>query len=135
MILRPYFKLDNGYEFVERSMKIDVASSTPDISFLVKKYYPNIMLAAVGEIAYLHSGTIVEYTLVEETIGPWIGGVYYAHEYEQFVRGRGRRYSYSNGYVIYKIECLDETLMVADGFWEESSGNGSGDTFEADTEL
>jgi hypothetical protein len=135
MILKPYFKLDNGYEFVEHSMNIDVASETPNISFLMEKYYRNMMLAASNEIAYLGSGTIVEYTLVEETMGAWIYGVYYAHEYDRFVRGRGRRYSYGNGYAIYEIECLDKKLRVADGFWEEPSGNGSGDTFQTEEEL
>lgn len=136
MILRPYFKLDEGYEFVGRSMKVYAIEGIPlDMPGLVEKYYPNMMLAASSEVAYLGSGTIVECTLVEETVSPWFIGSYYAHEYKLFVRGRGRSYNYGNGYVIYEIECLDKTLVVADGFWEEHSSNGCGDTFQEEEKL
>lgn len=135
MMLKPYFKLDSGYEFVGHNMNIRVSGSTPNIPMLIEKYYPHMMLAASEELIHLRSGTIVEYTLVEETVSPWTGGRYYAHEYTRFVRGRGRRYNYSNGYVTYEIECLDKKLVVADGFWEEPTSNGMGDRFQGEEEL
>lgn len=60
----------------------------------------------------------------------WIGGEYYAHEYDKYVSGRARQVMYTNGYSEYEIECLDKKLKVADGIWEELTSNGMGDDFE-----
>lgn len=77
----------------------------------------------------------VSYEFVVSKKGKWIEGEYYAHEYDEYCEGRGRKISYSNGYVEYEIQCLDETKHVADGMWDKDDigvsiiGNGCGDHF------
>lgn len=65
----------------------------------------------------------------------FVQGLYYAHEYGKHVEGRGRVWLYSNGYKEYEIQCLDKTLKVLDGFWEDSDNNGCGDRFLAQKSL
>lgn len=77
----------------------------------------------------------VSHEFVTSKKGKWIEGEYYAHEYDEYCEGRGRKISYSNGYVEYEIQCLDETKYVADGIWDKNDigvsviGNGCGDHF------
>lgn len=77
----------------------------------------------------------VSHEFVISTKGKWIEGEYYAHEYDEYCEGRGRKISYSNGYAEYEIECLDKTKYVADGIWDKDDigvsriGNGCGDHF------
>ena len=87
---------------------------------------------------YLFSSMVnVSHEFVTSTKGKWVEGEYYAHEYDAYCesRGRGRKISYSNGYVEYEIQCLDKTKRVADGIWDKNDigvsriGNGSGDYF------
>lgn len=77
----------------------------------------------------------VSHEFVESTKGKWIEGEYYAHEYDAYCEGRGRKISYSNGFTEYEIQCLDKTKNVLDGMWDKDDigvsriGNGYGDHF------
>lgn len=70
----------------------------------------------------------------EVAIGPWVQGIYFAHEYGKEVEARARRndYMHKDGTMFheYEVECLDKDLSVLDGIWEDPHGNGFGDTFE-----
>lgn len=62
----------------------------------------------------------------------WVNGVYEAHEYNQFVKGKARIIKYSNGFKQAEVKCLDEKLYVIDGIWDYDGiklGNGCGDYF------
>jgi hypothetical protein len=63
--------------------------------------------------------------------GKYQEGTYYAHEYDQHAVGKGRKLTYSNGFVEYEIRCLNSDLNVLDGIWEEPDNNGCGDRFTA----
>jgi hypothetical protein len=65
----------------------------------------------------------------------WIQGEYYAHEYDKWAFGRIRKIEYSNGNTAYQIECLDKTLSVMDGVWDDPSNNGCGDRFEQNSSF
>ena len=76
----------------------------------------------------------VTYTEIVSCVeGKWIQGEYFTHEYDVYVLGRGRKLSYSNGYTEYQIECLNKSIEVADGIWDEAGCtrvyNGCGDYF------
>ena len=77
----------------------------------------------------------VSHEFVISKKGKWVEGEYYAHEYDEYCEGRGRKISYSNGYTEYEIQCLDKTKHVADGMWDKDDigvsniGNGCGDHF------
>lgn len=77
----------------------------------------------------------ISHEFVVSKKGKWIEGEYYAHEYDEYCEGRGRKISYSNGYAEYEIQCLDKTKYVADGMWDKDDigvstiGNGCGDHF------
>lgn len=73
---------------------------------------------------------VIKLEMVMPTKGKWFSGEYYAHEYDQYAEGRARKITYSNGYYEYEIECLDKSLNVLDGVWEDPYSNGCGDTFE-----
>lgn len=78
-------------------------------------------------------GEMIGFELATCKKGRWIPGEYYAHEYDQYVPGRGRKISYSHGFVEYEVECLDKSLRVLDGIFEDVGnskiGNGCGDYF------
>lgn len=87
-----------------------------------------------GEFRY----KITHAEVVSSAIGKWVHGEYYAHEYgmdEGYCPGRGRRIRYSNGYVEYEVQCLDDGKSVLDGMWDADDvgtsriGNGCGDHF------
>ena len=69
--------------------------------------------------------------LVTVKKGVYKEGTYYAHEYDQHAVGKGRKLTFSNGYVEYEIKCLNSELDVADGVWEFADRNGCGDRFTA----
>lgn len=68
-------------------------------------------------------------------IGKSIKGEYYAHEYDIYTSGRIRKVEFNDGSTDYFVECLDNTLIVLDGYWSAEDiggsriGNGCGDYF------
>jgi hypothetical protein len=78
---------------------------------------------------------VTSFELVSVSNGKWINGEYYAHEYDEYCEGRGRKVKYSNGYEEYEIQCLDSDKSVLDGMWDKDDigssriGNGCGDHF------
>lgn len=79
----------------------------------------------------IHSLSVIkrELEVVSVKKSRWGSGEYYAHEYDKYTEGRRRKWTYSNGYVEWEIECLDKSLNVFDGISDEESGNGCGDYF------
>jgi len=100
---------------------------------LISMYESRITPERIQEIlsGESFSGKLIGYKFIykkEET--KYYFGEYYAHEYDKYTRGKARRITWSNGLVEYEVKCLDKSLDVLDGFWEDLSGNGCGDTFE-----
>lgn len=73
---------------------------------------------------------IEDIEIVARDESEWVQGEYFAHEYGEYVQGRARRLTYSNGFVEYQVECLESKYSVLDGIWEDLYGNGCGDRFE-----
>lgn len=76
--------------------------------------------------------------------GKWVQGFYFAHEYDRDVDGRARRIKFADGkglliHQVIEVECLDKTLNVMDGYWDDEGsgriGNGSGDYFYPEKEI
>jgi len=77
----------------------------------------------------------LDFEIVFNSNGPWVKGLYFAHEYNRSVPGKIREISYNNGFSEYEVKCLDKSLIVMDGFWQEADSNGCGDRFYADKSL
>lgn len=73
--------------------------------------------------------------LVIRKDGAWAKGKYYSSEHNKTVDGRVKIIRYSNGIAHFFVECLDKTLKVADGLWDEMYTNGDGDRFSIEEEL
>lgn len=76
--------------------------------------------------------------------GKWVQGFYFAHEYDRDVDGRARRIKFADGkgllvHQVIEVECLDKTLIVMDGYWDDEGsgriGNGAGDYFYPEKEI
>ena len=78
---------------------------------------------------------VIEAELVYATKGKFVEGTYYAHEYNRYAKGKARKVTYSNGFVQYEVKCLNNNLIVLDGFWDDVKGNGCGDQFEPFKEV
>lgn len=78
---------------------------------------------------------------VTEHRGRWVNGEYYAHEYPDTrsrADGKARRVDFKDAdgklaYTAYEVVCLDKSLKVMDGYWDEFGGSriysGTGDEF------
>lgn len=79
--------------------------------------------------------TLISIDIVSSTMGPWVDGEYYAHEYDAHTPGRARIIKYSNKFIECEVQCLDKSKHVADGIWSIDYPdsirlkNGCGDHF------
>lgn len=110
----------------------DIERKQQFLDYAKTKYKQEVLLSWFYEQNkhYKDLNPPVKLELVYSTFSDWEDGEYYAHEYDKYVKGKSRKITLSNGFEFYEIICLDKKMVVADGYWEEESGNGFGDTFE-----
>jgi len=65
-------------------------------------------------------------------VTPWIEGTYFSERFpeKEYLEGRARKIHYSNDFICFEVECLDEGVDNSSKFWTNLYSDGAGDTFE-----
>lgn len=131
-LLNTYFKYPDKYCKTEKDRKRVLESMKKQ--FTEKEIRTNIL----PQDKIFNNLNVTKIELVYPKKRGWAYGDYYAHEYDEYTRGRARLVQYSNGYAEIEVQCLDDSKQVLDGMWDPKDAfsdyisNGSGDTFTPD---
>lgn len=127
LILSTYFNITGSkLNKKEEAARLNTQLTLEEIEKHLKKEDPN--------------ATLVDFTILPKPAARWIGGEYYAHEYDDYVEGRARLLKWTKDFYELEVECLDKSKRVADGIWEyepkaNQQNNGCGDHFMAYKEI